>query len=536
MSKAPPELDLDSLDLKSAKALLAQQAAELLFYREEMARAQSRIAYLQRQLFGRRSERCLPQDAAQLLLDFAACQQAELQDQGEVELEVPEEGEEEWEEAPSRRKKKRKGHGRTEIPEGLTRIREEYPLPPEERACQGCGETLEKIGEVVREELEHIPAALFVRQHVRFKYACKQPCCQERPPVTAPPPVRPIDRGRVGPGLLAQVLVGKYDDHLPLNRMEKIFRRQGASISRSSMSDWVGRCADVLRPLYDHLQSEVLSSRVIHTDDTEVPVQEPGRGQTRKGRLWVYLGDDDHSYVVFDYTPSRARAGPVSFLSGFEGYLQADAYAGYKELYRHGKVTEVACWAHVRRKFHDAQGADQMRSTQALGFIRALYAIERRAKDLTPNERGDLRQKHARPILEQLKKWLEDASTEVLPKGPMGEAVGYALNLWPSLLRYLDQGELSIDNNDSEREMKAVVIGRKNWLFAGSDEGGHRSAVIYSLVRSARRIGLDPYRYLGNVLDRIRLTPPEEISNLAPDRWLKNLEREQQAAHPMQEG
>lgn len=534
MSEASTKLN--EIDLEAAKAMIAAQAEQLAAqeaqvaaqreeiraHLEELVVLRGRIEWLKRQVFGRRSEKARPQDAKQLLFEFAALQAAAAAPSGGTEVEAPEEDPAEWEEIHYKReKKKAKGHGRAKIPEGLPRIRDEHPLPPEERACGGCGDPMEKIGEVVREELDFIPAALFVRQHVRFKYGCKATCCQERPPVAAPPPVRPIDRGRAGPGLLAQVLVGKYEDHLPLNRLEKVFKRHGAAIRRSSMCDWVGACADALRPLYEHLKKEALASRIIHTDDTEVPVLEPGKGQVHRGRLWVYIGDDRHPYVVFDYTRSRSRDGPLAFLAGFEGYLQADAYAGYRALYRERAVTEVACWAHTRRKFHDAQPSDRARATQALGYIRALYAIERRGKGLDAPARQELREEHARPLLARFAAWLEDAHQEVLPRGPMGEAVAYARNLWPALNRYLEDGELAIDNNASEREMKAVVIGRKNWMFAGSDAGGERAAIIYSVIRSARRQGMDPYRYLADVLERIRLTPPDRIADLAPDRWLE---------------
>ncbi len=521
LQEALAVVDALRAELASKDAVVAAKTEESREFLEEIQRLKHQIAWYKRNLFGPRSEKLSPKDVEQQLLEFARID-AELNagsGESEPDPEVPPDPSK-WSEIKSHRRKKAGGRG--EIPDGLPRIREEHELEAGERGCGVCGTLMEKIGEVVREELDFVPASLFVRQHVRHKYACRAATCKDSPPVTAPPPVTVIDRGRAGPGLLGHILVSKFDDHLPLNRQEKIYQRHGVRIPRSSLCDWTASAAGVLRPLYNYLRREVLASRVLHTDDTEVPVLDPGRGKTKKGRIWTYLGDSEHPYIVFDYTPDRVGlTGPQAFLKGFEGYLQADAYAGYKELYRTSRVLEVACWAHVRRKFHEAKTADLRRSAQALGYIRALYAVERRAKDLAPDERRALRNEHARPVVERFQAWLEEAAKEVLPRGPMGEAVGYARNLEEALVRYLDDGKLAIDNNVSEREMKAVVIGRKNWMFAGSDAGGQNAAIVYSVIRSARRHGMDPYHYLVDVLRRIRTTPAEKISDLAPDKWIE---------------
>ena len=263
----------------------------------------------------------------------------------------------------------------------------------------------------------------------------------------------------------------------------------------------------------------VLASAVVHTDDTPLPVQDRARDQTRLGRLWVYLGDDEHPYNVFAYTPSRARDGPQQFLKRYRGYLQADAFGGYDGIYATGNVVEVACWAHARRKFYEARTSDAERSHAALAWIGRLYEIEKRAKDLSVTARRALRQMESVPILTALCQWLREQVAAVLPKSPFGQAVTYALNNWTALVRYTEAGILAIDNNAAEREMKRIAIGRKNWLFAGSDRGGATAAVLFSITSSCQRHGLDPFAYLRDVLARLPDQSPERLGELLPDRW-----------------
>jgi transposase len=269
----------------------------------------------------------------------------------------------------------------------------------------------------------------------------------------------------------------------------------------------------------DVMKQGVLASRKIHTDDTPVPVLDKSREVTRTGRLWVYLGDVDHEGVVFDYTPDRSRDGPQSFLAGYKGYLQADAYAGYDCIYAGQEVVEVACWAHARRKFFDAMKSDARRSQIALGFIRRLYEVEKRARGLEAASRCALRQSESGPVLTQLKAWLDEQSPSVPPKGPMGLAISYARSQWIALTRYLEDGILDIDNNAAERALRRVAIGRKNWMFAGSDNGGHRAAIIYSLVASCARLKIDPYAYLCDVLERLPTHSPDALAELTPQAW-----------------
>jgi transposase len=368
--------------------------------------------------------------------------------------------------------------------------------------------------------LDYKPASIYVREIIQETYGCQ--ACRETV-ITAEGPSRIIDRGLPGAGLLAHVVVSKYQDHLPLNRQEHIFGRQGASVSRSTMADWMETCADLLSPLVKAAREDQLNSMKIHTDDTPVPVQDRTRKgkKIRTGRLWVYVGDDDHPHVVFDYTPDRSRDGPMKYLQEYKGHLQADAYKGYKAVYAGQKVVGVACWAHARRKFFDAQKNDPARSTLALSFIRSLYQVEWDAQEqnLDSDQRKALRQDRSRKILDQFHAWLTRESACTLPKSGIGQAIGYATRQWPDLVRYLEHGWLSIDNNAAERQIRRVAIGRNNWTFAGSDEGGRRAAVLYSLLATCQRHQVDPYVYIKDVLERISSHSANRVRDLLPDRW-----------------
>jgi transposase len=373
-----------------------------------------------------------------------------------------------------------------------------------------------KIGEEISEQLDYQPASLVVTEHVRFKYACK--ACAGHV-ATSELPAQPIDKGRPGPGLLAQVVTAKYADHLPLHRQGDIFARHGVALARQTLCDWVADAATLLEPVYDDLKARVLAGKVVQTDDTTVPVQDRERPTTRDGRLWVYVGDTHPATIVYDYTANHSRAGPRDFLGDFRGSLQADAYAGYDALYATGRVVEVGCWAHARRYFWEAKEADAGRALQALGVIHRLYQVEAEAKALEAEARRALRQAKARPVLERFKGWLDEQADLVLPKSPIGEAVSYARGQWTALMRYLEDGTLAIDNNAAERALRRVVTGRKNWLFCGSDEGGKRAAILYSVVATCREQGLDVWAYLKDVLERIPTHPARRRAELLPWNW-----------------
>jgi len=465
------------------------------------------LALYKRHLFGRRSEKI---DPAQRMLFEDLCSQLEAQiAEAESQQEVAD------------KPKKRKAHhnGRQPLPPHLPRQQIEIHPDADQCVCPHCGQAKEIIGQEMTEELEYVPASFVVHQYIRHKYACRG--CGNGVSI-GPLPPRPIEKGRPGSGLLSHVLTSKYADHLPLHRLEGIFQRHGIDIPRSTMCDWVGDCAMLLRPIVAEMKRQILQAPKIHTDDTPVPVQcRKKKGKTYKGYLWVYIGTGNE--VVFDFTPTRSREGPTQFLGDYSGYVQADAYSGYDKLFEKGKAMEVACWAHARRKFYESIETDPDRANQMLNLIRTLYDVERDAKEqkLDAEAIQALRQQKSQPILEaKIRRLLDGWSIETLPKSPIGQAVGYALGQWVALNRYLEDGRLSIDNNISERALRHVVIGRKNWMFAGSEAGAERAAVIYSLVSSCRLCGIDPFVYLRDVIDRVSTHPASQIEQLIPPNWL----------------
>jgi transposase len=414
---------------------------------------------------------------------------------------------------------KRKGHGRQRLPKSLKRQRVVFDLAEHEKQCPHCLSELKRIGEEISERLEYVPASMLVIEEACQKYVCENGCTI----VTAGKPMAPIEKGLPGPGLLAHVVVSKYGDHLPLHRQEAIFRRQGVALSRKTMCDWMRRCADLVSPLFDRMKQSVVASKVMQTDDTPVNVLDPTLPRTRTGRIWTYVGDRDHPYTVYDYTPTRSRDGPDAFMAQFHGYLQADAYSGYDELYRDcsRKITEVACWAHARRRFFEARSSDLMRSMVVLAYIRLLYDVEREARDmkLQREERKTLRQARSVPILEDIKSYLEREQPAVLPKSPEGTAISYTLSNWHALVRYCNDGDLEIDNNGAERSLRGIAVGRKNWNFFGSDEGGRTAAVLTSITATCKRLGIDPFEYLRDVFQRISTHPQSNLDDLLPDKW-----------------
>jgi transposase len=434
-------------------------------------------------------------------------------------------------------------HGRRKLPDHLPRRRIIHDLTDEQKKCPCCGEARACIGSETSEQLEYIPARFEVLQHVRHKYACKRcgegecRACDGRAHVEIVPvlPGRgPIEKGLPGPSLVAYVITSKLGDHLPLYRLETIFDRSGIDIARSTMCAWMLAAGKLVKPLTDRMAERVRQSKVIHTDETRVPVQDgTTKGKCKSGRIWTYVGDESNPYTAYDYTPDRTRAGPMAWLDKFSGYLQADAYGGYDGIYATG-VTEVACWAHARRKFFDARETDGRRAAEMLEYARRLYAVEDEAKakvaellkhnpDAPMEERHAiiraLRQEKSQPILTEIKSWLDREKDIVLPRSPMAQAIGYTLNQWAALNRYTEHGWLNIDNNAAERALKRVAIGRKNWLFAGNNAAGQSHARLWTLIASAERHGLDPQKYLRSVLAKIGSTPISELDQFLPDQW-----------------
>jgi transposase len=500
---------LEQVRHEAAEQLEAQR---LRLEAEKQAEVKAAVDAVLRRFYGPRSESF---DPRQLLIFGLAMAEDAAVDPAVVKAES-------GETLVTRRIVNRHKHGRGKLPDHLPRIELVHDLSDEQKKCPGCNQPRACIGSEDSEQLEFIPASFKVIVHKRMKYACRTCDADARGAniAIADKPEQPIDKGLPGPGLLAHVIVGKLGDHLPLYRLEQIFARQDVQIARSTMCAWMLACSDLVKPLVELMSDRVRQGKVIHTDDTRVPVQDDAvKGKCKSGRIWTYLGDKSNPYVVYDYTPDRTRAGPLTWLARFKGYLQADAYGGYDGIYTRGDVTEVACWAHARRKFFDARETDGRRSAQMLEFVRQLYAIEDEAKALDHDSRRDLRQQKSRPILEQIKTWLDTEQPIVLPRSPMGAAITYTLNQWTALTRYTDQGFLNIDNNAAERALKRVAIGRKNWLFAGHDQAGASHARLYTLIASAERHGLDPQRYLTSVLAKIGQAKLSEVEQFLPDVW-----------------
>lgn len=388
-------------------------------------------------------------------------------------------------------------------------------LAEDERRCPCCNLPMAEIGCEPRHILDYKPASLYVRRIDRAKYACQK--CHDGV-LTAEPVRTPVERGLAGAGLLAHVAVSKFKDHLPLNRLEGIFERHGIEIARSTLCDWVADTATILEPLVAWMRARILESNRIHSDETPVPVRDDERDATREGRIWTYVGGAAHRFVVYEYTPTREGAWPKRWLEGWKGYLQADGYSGLDALYRSGDVIEVGCWAHARRKFFEARKSDAKRANWILGEIGRLYAIERDAHGLPADERKRIRRERAGPILDDIRAWLTRERTIALPKSPIGLALQYAHNQWTALTRYLENGSLEIDNNRAERALRAIAIGRKNWIFAGSDEGGRRAATIYSVIASCAEHDVEPWAYLTDVLDRLP-TFRGDLAELAAHAW-----------------
>jgi transposase len=435
-----------------------------------------------------------------------------------------------------RRKKNRHNHGRSPLPEHLPRIEIEHELTDDEKKCPCCGEVRCRIGQEVSEQLEYVPASFKVLKHVRHKYAC--PRCEHdgyNPNIaTAAKPLQPIRKGLPGPGLLGYIITGKLGDHLPLYRLEKIFARLDVKISRGTMCGWLAAAGELVRPLVERMTARIRSSHVVHTDDTTVPVLPSAEDRVsrhgnpcKKGRIWTYLGDAHHPYIVYDYTPNRKRDGPANWLKDFTGFLQADAYGGYDGIY-HSGAKEVACWAHARRKFFDAKETDGRRAAHLLTLVGQLYEVEHEAKEFSDDDRRALRQTRSVPVLDAIKTWLDAEGPLVLPRSEMGKAFTYTLNQWDALRRYTTEGFLNIDNNAAERALKRVAIGRKNWLFAGHDYAGGTAARLYSLIASAERHSLDPQRYLTSVLAKLPFTPSSDLDQFLPDVW-----KREDAAEPV---
>jgi transposase len=531
---ALPLPDLDALpdDPATLRQLVLQLLEALRGKDTELSKLQHHMDLLLRRLYGRSSEKI---DPLQLLLFVRASEEAQAVPEPLAAIE------------PEAVNGKRPGHGRRPKPDHLKRVDVVHDLTEaEKQALAGDGE-LVAIGQEVTEQYEWEPSCLYIVRHIQLKYAKKPQLVEsgaaphEKNVITAPKPPAPIPGGIAGPGLIASVLVNRFEDHLPYHRQQRTTARHGFPFSRQTTDGWALDVAERwFERVVDLMLEEALASGSLNTDDTPVKVRDAHGKQKYQGRFWTYVGDDLHPFTVLRYTPNRTRDGPdgpADVLKNFSGFVQADAFSGYDGIYlgSQGRIIEVACFAHARRKFFDAQNADRARAEIALAHIAQLYAVE---KELRQHGDGDWksldrqerfarivveRQARSLPVLKQFGDWLDAEAPRVLPKNPIREAVEYARNHWTALNRYAHHGQLAIDNNAAERALRGIAIGRRNWLFLGSDRGGRAAAVHFSLIASCRRNNVEPLAYLRDLLTRLPVlgagASRDALRDLLPDRW-----------------
>ncbi|WP_160012620.1 IS66 family transposase [Rhizobium sp. 18055] len=507
-------------ELSALRALVAEQAAKLESQEAEVIKRDSIIGLLRAQLellrhrqHGASSEKIDRKiEQFELMLEEIEASRAEAEMRsGKAPLP-------ELDDASEKPKRK-------PLPDGLPIEELVYAAPCN---CPTCGGTsFLKAADRVVEVLEHVPASVRIVRHVEKRMICRE--CDTT--VAGEMPTLPIERGKPGPGLLAHIMVAKFDDHIPLYRLSEMYDRLGIDISRSVMADWVGRVSGLLAPLVLAIRAHIAALDRIHTDDTPVDVLDPGRGKTKTGRVWVYVFDGSGyqaatpGAIAYYYSPDRKGMHPADHLANFSGVMHADGYGGYKKLYGN-QIVEAACMAHVRRKFHDViKLKPSPIADEALSRIGALYDIEDRIRGMPSDQRRTLRQQHARPILEELKVWIEDTLSTLPQKQKLAEAMRYALSRWAALSVYIDDGRVEIDNNIAERAMRPLGIGRKNWLFAGSDKGGERIANILTIIETAKLHRHNPEVYLTDVLTRIQDHPKDRLQELLPWLWTPAKER-----------
>ena len=500
MISVPETLPDDPILLKQLLLSLHEQMSskdkEITAKDGQIERLREQNALLIQRLFGRKSEQSSDPDSPQLVMFNEAESLAEAAPKAPAD-EVEEEAV-----APTKRRGKRKP-----LPAELPRVEVVHELPEHELTCE-CGCRKQAIGEETSEQLEIIPMQVQVIRHIRKTYACK--AC-ESAPVTADKPAQLIEKSLASPSVLAMLLATKYADGIPLYRFEKMLSRHGIDIPRQTLGRWVIQCGEQLQPLLNLMRDRLLDSPVIHCDETRVQVlKEPDRAPSSQSWMWVQTGGPpDRPVILFDYSTSRAQEVPLRLLAGYRGYLMTDDYAGYNAVAAQAGVERLACWAHARRKFVEAQKVQPKgktgRADIALGMINKLYGIERGLKDANDEQRHHGRQQHSLPLLTQLKAWLDKTQPQVTAQNALGKAVNYLASNWSRLERYIEAGHLPIDNNAAERAIRPFVIGRKNWLFSDTPKGATASAQLYSLIETAKANGWEPYAWLRHVLERLPL-------------------------------
>ena len=498
-------------DLQGETLRQTKRAEELYL---QNLRLQLELERYKKWYYGPRADRLSSsQDLAQALLEFGEQLQAKAVHPEDI---PPNKAEPEYE---LRRVKRRRGRRNLANFEKLPVTTQIYELSAEQRQCPCCGVVRKEIGADESWQIEYVPGRFERLHHVRKKYAC--PGCEgvgEKPQMeVAAKPDAAIEKGMAGPGLLAYIVSSKYSDYLPLYRLENIFERQGFEISRATQSIWCGDVADLVEPLYELMAERVRQSHVVATDDTIMPMLSVGK--TKSARMWVYVGDETHAYNIFDFTLNRGRDGPKYFLGDYQQVLLADGYGGYDGVVAGNAITRAGCWSHSRRKFVDAEKVAPEIAREAVDLIGALFRVERQAKDFSVEQRLALRQAKSAPVLAQLREKLLEWKEQLLPKHPMAEAVNYALNQWDELNVFCSDGAVPIDNNVSEREMKRIILNRKNSLFVGNPRGGRTAAILASLTSTCRRHEVDPQLYLTQLLMNLPQAKMSELSDWLPDQW-----------------
>ena len=507
--------DVQLLEIIAQKdAHIRELTTKLESTQRQLTTLQHQMEQMLRRLYGRKSEQLNPN---QLMFDAIVLQSLE-QMKGDTPL-APD-AVAPLQPAVLKPRKASRHHGRVPIPEHLERVEILLDIPEEKKVCPETGEPLKVIAVEISEKLEYRPGKLIVNVYKRPQYAVLERVDSFAGVVSAPMPEHPIAKCKADVGLLAHLIVSKFADHLPLYRQDGIFEREGVTISRATQSSWLMQVYEGISPLEGALRRAVLED-ILFTDDTPLPLQVKGTGKLKQARLWVYVrGGTGPPLTVYDFSLDRSKRRPLDFLKDYQGYVHADAYSGYDELFRREDIVEVGCWAHARRKFDEAVSSRPKEATDILARIARLYhEVETPCAGMDPEERRRFRQVHALPILDGIFKEIEELRRNTLPSEPLRKAVEYALNQRQALYRYLEDGRLRPDNNLAENAIRPVTLGRKNWLFVGSERGGRAAALFMSLVKSCKDVNINPWEYFDDLLRRIMSHPVNRLRELLPDQW-----------------